>query len=312
MRRFKEGSERAYRSRRQAVRHSLLTNIEHSWEPVGITLNPLCDLGVLCVSVVNLSDRNAHHRDTENTEDAQRKDNEKGRTMKRQDKDKRTGNFTTLIAVILGALVVIAVPGTQTYAQNTAGSQMAAMPYDLHFIDMMIMHHREGTAMARLAERKGSTPALKAFATKTADDQEKELLELKKHRDHWYAGAAEMDHSQMMAQMHGGSGHGNMKMDMKMDMQGDMAKLQAAKGKAFDRLFLDMMIPHHQMAIDMSKEAVMKAEHVEIKEMARMTVVKQQREIAEMKRLKGGGMSAKAKAKPKSKAKPKPIDHTMH
>jgi uncharacterized protein (DUF305 family) len=64
-----------------------------------------------------------------------------------------------------------------------------------------------------------------------------------------------MDHSQMMAQMHqtpGMSGHANM------DMQGDIAKLQAATGKAFDRLFLDMMIPHHQMAIDMSKEAVTK------------------------------------------------------
>ncbi len=54
------------------------------------------------------------------------------------------------------------------------------MPYDLHFIDMMIMHHREGTATARLAERKGSTAALRAFAKKTADDQEKELLELRK------------------------------------------------------------------------------------------------------------------------------------
>ena len=56
---------------------------------------------------------------------------------------------------------------------------------------------------------------------------------------HWYAGAPEMDHSQMMAQMHqkpGMSSHANM------DMQGDIAKLQTETGKAFDRLFLDMMI----------------------------------------------------------------------
>jgi len=184
---------------------------------------------------------------------------------------------------------------------------MGNMPYDLHFIDMMIMHHREGTAAARLAERKGSTAALRAFAKRTADDQEKELLELRKHRDHWYAGAPEKDHSQMMA-MPGMAGHAN----MKMDMQGDIAKLQAATGKAFDRLFLDMMIHHHQMAIDMAKEATTKAEHPEIKEMARLTVLKQQREIAEMNKLKGGGI-AKAKPKPKAKAKPKPkVDHSMH
>ncbi len=113
-----------------------------------------------------------------------------------------------------------------------------------------------------------------------------------------------MDHSQMMA-MGGMSGHGN----MKMDMQDDIAKLQAATGKQFDRLFLDMMIPHHQMAIDMAKEATTKAEHAEIKEMARMTVMKQQGETAEMNRLKGGGRGKMGKAR--AKAKPK-TTHTTH
>jgi len=115
-----------------------------------------------------------------------------------------------------------------------------------------------------------------------------------------------MDHSQMMAQMPGVSGHAN----MKMDMQGDMAKLQAANDKQFDRLFLDMMIPHHQMAIDMAQEATTKAEHAEIKEMARLTVLKQQGKIAEMNRLKGA-RSGKTKSATKSKPKPK-TGHTMH
>ncbi|MFN2511848.1 MAG: DUF305 domain-containing protein [Pyrinomonadaceae bacterium] len=230
----------------------------------------------------------------------------------RNAKDRYVGNCIMVVALFLGVSGAVMISATGTRAQNQASSQVGPTPYDLHFIDMMIMHHRQGTAMARLAERKGSTPALKAFAKKTADDQEKELLELKKHRDHWYAGAPEMDHSQMRAQMPGMSGHKNMKMDMKMDMQGDMAKLQAATGKPFDRLFLDMMIPHHQMAIDMSKEAVTKAEHAEIKAMARLTVLKQQKEIAEMNKLKGGGI-AKAKPKPKAKTKPKPkVDHSMH
>jgi len=214
-----------------------------------------------------------------------------------------------VIALILGVSVTVAVSGTQTQAQNQSSSQMGDMPYDLHFIDMMIMHHRQGIAMARLAERKGSTASLRAFAKKTADDEEKDLLELKRHRDHWYAGAPEMDHAQMMAQMPGMSGHAN----MKMDMQGDIAKLQAATGKHFDRLFLDMMIPHHQMAIGMAKEATTKAEHAELKEMARLTVLKQQGEIAEMNRLKGGGTGKSSKAKAKAKPKPKPkTTHTMH
>ena len=228
----------------------------------------------------------------------------------RQGKDRRRTNRILVIALTLATGAMIATSATPAHAQNQSSSQMANMPYDLHYIDMMRMHHRQGIGMARVAERKGTTPALRAFAKKTADDQEKELLELKKHRDHWYAGQPEMDHSQMMAQMHqmpGMSGHGN----MKMDMQGDLAKLQAATGKSFDRMFLDMMIPHHQMAIDMSKEATTKAEHAEIKEMARMTVLKQQKEIAEMKRLKGGGTAKRATTKAKAKPKPK-NPHSMH
>ena len=228
----------------------------------------------------------------------------------RQTKDSGISNCILVIALILEVSVTLMVSGVQAQAQNPASSQMNNMPYDLHFIDMMVMHHRQGIAMARVAERKGTTPALKAFAKKTADDQEKELLELKKHRDHWYAGAPEMDHSEMMAQMHqmpGMSGQGN----MKMDMQGDLAKLQAATGNQFDRKFLAMMVPHHQMAIDMSKEAVTKAEHAEIKEMARLTVLKQQKEIAEMNRLKAGRTAKKATTKAKAKPKPK-NPHTMH
>ena len=224
------------------------------------------------------------------------------RIRKRQE---NISNCFLAITLIIGVTVTVFVSSVQAQQQNPGSSQMSNMPYDLHFIDMMAMHHRQGIAMGRVAERKGTTPALRAFAKKTADEQEKELLELKKHRDHWYAGAPEMAHSQM-AQMPGMSGHANM------DMQGDIAKLQAATGKAFDRLFLDMMIPHHQMAIDMSKEAVTKAEHAEIKEMARLGIIKQQKEIAEMKRLRGGVVAKASKPKPKAKAKPKTTNTHVH
>ena len=61
------------------------------------------------------------------------------------------------------------------------------------------------------------------------------------------------------------------------------------------------MIHHHMMAIDMAKEATTKAEHPEIKELARKGAVNQTAEIAEMNRLKGvRAKSTKVKAKPKA------------
>jgi uncharacterized protein (DUF305 family) len=176
---------------------------------------------------------------------------------------------------------------------------MADMPYDLHFIDMMIMHHQEGVEMAQMAQTKSQNPKVKTFATKTAADQQKDIEELQGHRNHWYAGKPLMDHAMMesmMASMHPG---------MKMDMEDTRRKLLAATGATFDRLFLDTMIHHHQMAIDMAKDAKIKAEHPEIKELATKALLKQQAEIAEMNLIKGVKTG-----KPVSKSKPKPKPKT--
>ena len=206
-------------------------------------------------------------------------------------------------------------PGQQQTG-HTGHGQTPAMPYDLHYIDMTIMHHEQGVEMARLAQEKGTDARLKAFAKKTADDQQRDIMVLRGHRQHWYSDRPQMDHSQMMAHMQSMPGHRN----MKMDPEADMSKLRTAEGRAFDRLFLDTMTHHHRMAVDMSKEAVTKAEHAEIREFARRTVAKQQGEIAEMSRIKaalGGGRTAAKTAtrKPVAKKKPaarKPAAHTRH
>ena len=190
--------------------------------------------------------------------------------------------------------------------QATVSAQMQDMPYDLHFIDMMIMHHEEGIEMSQLAQSKAQSAKVKAFAMKTAADQQKDIEELKMHRNHWYAGKPMMDPAMMESMMQ------SMHPGMSMNMEETRRNLRASTGATFDRLFLDTMIHHHQMAIDMSKDAVTKAEHAEIKDMARKTITKQTAEIAEMNRLKGGASarSTRTRTKAKPKAKPKTPTHT--
>jgi uncharacterized protein (DUF305 family) len=201
-------------------------------------------------------------------------------------------------AAIIGAFVLF------TSAFGTlegAAQQMGDMPYDLHFIDMTILHHQDGIEMAQLAESKTVSAKVKAFATKTAAAQQKDIAELQGHRNHWYAGKPPMDRAMMesmMKSMHPG---------MNIDMEETRRKLRATSGAAFDRLFLDTMIHHHMMAVDMSRDAVTKAEHAELKAFARNAVTKQQTEIAEMKRLKGVGT-----AKKKTVAKPQPKTTHKH
>lgn len=51
----------------------------------------------------------------------------------------------------------------------------------------------------------------------------------------------------------------------------------------FDQLFIDMMVPHHQGAVEMAKIAQERAEHPEIKEMADAIIAGQDEEIIQMK-----------------------------
>ena len=95
---------------------------------------------------------------------------------------------------------------------NVRAQQMQDMPYDLHFIDMMIMHHQEASEMAELAKTKSSNAKVKAFASKTAADQQKAIDTLQAHRNHWYAGKPLMDPLAMEAMMN--SMHPEMKMNM--------------------------------------------------------------------------------------------------
>ena len=85
---------------------------------------------------------------------------------------------------IVGAFVLF------TFGLGTmegAAQQMADMPYDLHYIDMTIIHHQDGIEMAQIAQTRAVNTKIKAFAAKTAADQQKDIEELQPHRNHLYA-----------------------------------------------------------------------------------------------------------------------------
>jgi len=72
-------------------------------------------------------------------------------------------------------------------------------------------------------------------------------------------------------------GHLSMSMDDMMD------ELEGKTGDDFDRAFIEMMIPHHEGAIEMAQAARQSAGHQEIKDMAEDIISAQQSEIDMMK-----------------------------
>ena len=109
-------------------------------------------------------------------------------------------------------------------------------------------------------------------------------------------GMAGMDHSNM-------PGMGNASSAMKMDKM-DLSALTKLEGKAFDRAFLSMMVPHHQMAVDMAKAALPVSKDATVKAWANAVIKDQTREITQMNTLlksMGGVNTAMADMVKKSK-----------
>ncbi len=94
----------------------------------------------------------------------------------------------------------------------------------------------------------------------------------------------------------GGMGQGDMgQMDhgasgaMPGMMSGDqMRQMGRATGDAFDRMFLQMMIAHHQGAVTMGNAELADGQNPDARQLAQRIINAQQREITEMQTLLGG------------------------
>jgi uncharacterized protein (DUF305 family) len=58
-----------------------------------------------------------------------------------------------------------------------------------------------------------------------------------------------------------------------------------SSGGQAERAFLEAMVPHHESAVEMARVAKQRAQHPEVRELARAIVSAQEREIAEMGRI---------------------------
>lgn len=89
------------------------------------------------------------------------------------------------------------------------------------------------------------------------------------------AGTKQMDHGNM-----GGMNHGDMQKGGMMDHS--MMDLGPADAE-FDLRFIDSMIPHHEGAVVMAKEAQQKSKRPEIQKLAAAIIKAQDKEIAQLK-----------------------------
>lgn len=155
------------------------------------------------------------------------------------------------------------------HSKMKSSPNAANAPYDLQFIDTMIEHHKGAVDMAKLVETKAEHTELKTLARNIITAQEKEIGEMKAWREKWFAGQAPA----MSMEMAGMS-------DSMKDM--DMSKLASLTGNAFDIEFINQMVPHHEGAVVMAKEALQRSQKPEIKKLAEAVIKEQDAEIKQM------------------------------
>lgn len=152
----------------------------------------------------------------------------------------------------------------------TAGPTPAKPPSapDVEFVQKMIPHHQQALEMSALAPARASSAKVKSLASRINVAQ---AGEIKLMRD-W------LGRNKILPETHAHTMPG-------MATSEDMAKLKAAGGAAFDELYLQLMIKHHEGALVMADQVLPKGTDVIVIELAKEVVASQRAEINRMKDL---------------------------
>lgn len=216
----------------------------------------------------------------------------------------------------VGAFLAAAAPahaqGLAPLARLRADS--ARLPWtaaDVRFMTAMVGHHAQAVVMARLAPSRGASASVQTLASRIINAQLDEIAVMRQwladrgqpvppapdttaapgagdaHAGHDMSGHGAQGHAMAGHAMggHDTAGHAAMP---GMLTAAQMAQLEAARGREFDRLFLQLMIQHHRGATAMVTELFATpgaGQDVSVFKFASDVNVDQTTEIARMQRM---------------------------
>ncbi|WP_240777496.1 DUF305 domain-containing protein [Nonomuraea basaltis] len=164
-------------------------------------------------------------------------------------------------------------PGrTATPGERVGRPPKSAVASDVRFAEGMIPHHRQALEMTSLVDDRTTTPGIRAIARSITAAQTPEI----KAMTGWLTELgrpAPAGHAHEQA-----AGYG-------MASQEELNALRAAKGNAFDRLFLQLMTRHHEGAVKMAGEELADGKDQRMRLMAKDVYSGQSIEIARMRQV---------------------------
>ena len=171
------------------------------------------------------------------------------------------------ISVLLLAVGVILIPNGANASTHAKSLQNLGMN-EIMFAQMMIPHHEQAISMSETALKKSRNQAILKLS-----NQIKSLQGTEKSQLAYWLKATDS----------------SMTMDHDMQMSGmlttkELASLKRLTGTRFDRTFLQLMIKHHQGALEML-DLISDSKNTEAKALAKAIKSAQSKEITSMKLL---------------------------
>ena len=195
----------------------------------------------------------------------------------------------TILAALLAGLSVLSACGTDedTSANETqtASNGDEFNDADVAFASDMIKHHAQALSMVDMTMGRELDPEVQQLAEDIREAQGPEIQQMTDWLSDWDQPIPETmrDHA---------NAHGDGEMEMDSGMPGMMSAekmedLEAAEGEEFQRMWLEMMIEHHEGAIEMAQTEQAQGTFGPAIEMAETIESAQQEEISTMRDLLG-------------------------
>ncbi|MEJ7894910.1 MAG: DUF305 domain-containing protein [Solirubrobacteraceae bacterium] len=173
----------------------------------------------------------------------------------------RTRLIVTALSALLALVGVVVLAGC---GGDGDGDTASSPGTDRAFTSDMIPHHKSAVIMANTAKERSKRPEIQKLADEIIRAQDSEIAQMQAI-DKRLA-----DAGKKRGKLGGGAMMG----------MGNEASLETAE--PFDRAFIDMMIPHHQSAVEMSRIEIAKGTDDETKKLATAIITAQEIEIKQM------------------------------
>jgi uncharacterized protein (DUF305 family) len=134
---------------------------------------------------------------------------------------------------------------TATPADTMMGGGFTAE--DVKFMQGMIGHHRQALEMSALMPARTARRDFALMAERITTSQESEIAQMQRWLERRGQAIPPAD-----AHVHAAMGHGELMLGMLTDAE--MTQLGNARGVAFEKLFLQLMIKHHEGALQMVRQ----------------------------------------------------------